>query len=471
MNIGKSLPLIVLVGCLALLFSACGSKNGAKNGANPADSNNQGEQKEMRVFDNGVVTDIDEQGRNLLVTQVTDSGGNSAVRAVRFAVTEKTALTDSQGNELAFDRIRVGDRVEAWHTGPLRESFPEQGEASKIVLLPEPDAPDGWVSRQAAVKAALASLTAGNVWGVRESVADREGEQWRVRLVAAGDPNPREVSVDAKSGNIIYSQNDAFRVFAPMPSDTVGSSFTVRGKARVFEAAFLWELEDGHNILAKGNEMADAGAPEWGTFEFTVKYEAASNPTLSLFLYVGSPKDGSREHELVVPLKPEKNLIRLSASAVQSPPDEREYKGYQKIETADFSVFIPEDWTAKALPGNEYEFWNGEKKVGNTVTIAYFDENTWPNYRPNHSEQTDFRELKQVLPTEGDGIKVYQANLILTKPAAEQDPDWQYHETEVYVTVKERQRSYGLLFGTEDVPEEQIMKIVKSFRLKEAQVS
>ena len=190
----------------------------------------------------------------------------------------------------------------------MRESFPEQGTASKIILLPQTKVPPGWISEQQAVQAALASLAeAEAIWTGEEGVLDEAGEQWTVSLAAAQETaEPRSISVDAKSGRIIQMQNDAFRIFAPAASESVGSSFTVEGKARVAEAAFLWELEDGHNILAQGRGMASASAPEWGDFTVRVNYDPkqVTSPHLNLILFAGSAKDGSRGHELIFPLIP-----------------------------------------------------------------------------------------------------------------------------------------------------------------------
>lgn len=80
-------------------------------------------------------------------------------------------------------------------------------------------------------------------------------------------------------------------------------TFRITGEAQVFEAAFSWTIEDGHNVIKEGHETTLAGAPEWGSFDFTVNAEKErENSTLLLVLYEGSPKDGSRQHELPVPL-------------------------------------------------------------------------------------------------------------------------------------------------------------------------
>jgi len=85
---------------------------------------------------------------------------------------------------------------------------------------------------------------------------------------------------------------------------TGANHFTIEGKAQIFEANVEWVVEDGHYELKKGFETADAGAPEWGKFRFTVDVQKQRpNSTLTLVLFETSMKDGSRQHELPIPLK------------------------------------------------------------------------------------------------------------------------------------------------------------------------
>lgn len=77
--------------------------------------------------------------------------------------------------------------------------------------------------------------------------------------------------------------------------------FNIKGEAQIFEANFNWVVEDGHNELKKGFEMTDAGAPEWGKFDFTIDVEKEDeNSTLHLILFEVSAKDGSRQYELPI---------------------------------------------------------------------------------------------------------------------------------------------------------------------------
>jgi len=71
----------------------------------------------------------------------------------------------------------------------------------------------------------------------------------------------------------------------------------------MFEATYNWVVEDGHNELLSGYGTADAGAPEFGNFSFVVHIKKSrANSTLHLILFETSANDGSRQHELPVPL-------------------------------------------------------------------------------------------------------------------------------------------------------------------------
>lgn len=112
----------------------------------------------------------------------------------------------------------------------------------------------------------------------------------------------------------VVASNEAFRIYGPAPDSVVGKTFTVKGQARVFEAAFGYSFEDGHNVLAEGHAMADMGAPEWGTFELTVTLkEMPTSPTGVLTIYESSAKDGSPVHELHIAYKFEKGLLQLDS--------------------------------------------------------------------------------------------------------------------------------------------------------------
>ncbi|MBO7748821.1 Gmad2 immunoglobulin-like domain-containing protein [Paenibacillus sp. MWE-103] len=110
----------------------------------------------------------------------------------------------------------------------------------------------------------------------------------------------------------VVASNEAFRVYGPAPDSVVGKTFKVKGQARVFEAAFGYSFEDGHNVLAEGHAMADKGAPAWGEFELDIALqEPPSSPTGVLTIYEASAKDGSHVHELHIAYTFDKSILKL----------------------------------------------------------------------------------------------------------------------------------------------------------------
>ena len=82
-----------------------------------------------------------------------------------------------------------------------------------------------------------------------------------------------------------------------------GNKYRAKGEAQIFEANFNWSVEDGHYVLKTGSAMTNAGAPEWGKFEFTFEVKKVDDySTLLLILYEVSSEDGSYKYELPIPL-------------------------------------------------------------------------------------------------------------------------------------------------------------------------
>ena len=81
------------------------------------------------------------------------------------------------------------------------------------------------------------------------------------------------------------------------------NNFLIEGQAQVFEASFSWIVEDGHEEIMQGHNTTDAGAPAWGNFSFTITAtKERANSTLHIVLFEASAKDGSRQHQLPIPL-------------------------------------------------------------------------------------------------------------------------------------------------------------------------
>lgn len=116
-------------------------------------------------------------------------------------------------------------------------------------------------------------------------------------------PETPEVTKEAEPAALLpvtYANNR----FKNVTVERIGQdTFLVRGQGQIFEGNFNWIVEDGHEELMKGFQMTDAGAPEWGKFEFGIRVrKKRMNSTLTLILFESSPKDGSRQHELPITL-------------------------------------------------------------------------------------------------------------------------------------------------------------------------
>lgn len=112
-------------------------------------------------------------------------------------------------------------------------------------------------------------------------------------------PTPKETPSEA----VILTKHSNQRFREVTIERLADDKFRVKGQGQIFEASFSWVVEDGHYELAEGFATTDAGAPEWGNFDFTLDVpQKDANSTLTLILFESSAKDGSRQHELLIPL-------------------------------------------------------------------------------------------------------------------------------------------------------------------------
>ena len=116
---------------------------------------------------------------------------------------------------------------------------------------------------------------------------------------AAKDSDKIKLPKDSVSAQVYSNKR-----FKDVTVEKIGEhKFRIRGKGQIFEANFSWVVEDGHEELKSGHQMTDAGAPEWGDFNFTIDVKKKRlNSTLHLILFEISAEDGSRQYELPIKL-------------------------------------------------------------------------------------------------------------------------------------------------------------------------
>lgn len=86
----------------------------------------------------GQITQL--QGGSMLVEE--NPGQPNTGRKIVFRLEQDTIVAERVGDDIqarAQGDLQVGQRVAAWATGALAESYPEQGSASAVVIsLPAP---------------------------------------------------------------------------------------------------------------------------------------------------------------------------------------------------------------------------------------------------------------------------------------------------------------------------------------------
>ncbi len=93
-------------------------------------------------------------------------------------------------------------------------------------------------------------------------------------------------------------------VESPLPFAHVTSPIRATGTANTFEATFQYDLRDPAGKLLRTHFVtATSGTGERGTFAFSVPFESTGAGTGKLVVYELSAKDGSRIHQVEIPVR------------------------------------------------------------------------------------------------------------------------------------------------------------------------
>ena len=92
-------------------------------------------------------------------------------------------------------------------------------------------------------------------------------------------------------------------VESPLPFEHVSSPLRARGTANTFEATFEYELTDPEGkVIADHFVTATSGSGTRGTFEFKVPFKVDRAGVGALIVFERSAEDGSRIHEVEIPI-------------------------------------------------------------------------------------------------------------------------------------------------------------------------
>lgn len=141
-----------------------------------------------------------------------------------------------------------------------------------------------------------ATLTAVTPTVIVEELVLDDARPWRVyadrgNVVVELGGDPRMVS-------------DRISVTYPTPALTLSRTFTIKGSARTFEANVVWRVKDpSGKVVAQDHTTASLGTSAvWGTFSTQVTLPANVTGNATLEVYEVSPKDGSEQGLVSIPL-------------------------------------------------------------------------------------------------------------------------------------------------------------------------
>ncbi|MFH1484869.1 MAG: Gmad2 immunoglobulin-like domain-containing protein [Chloroflexota bacterium] len=109
----------------------------------------------------------------------------------------------------------------------------------------------------------------------------------------ATSPSPTPKPASAPKAASTPSTN--ITVTAPVSGAKISSPVRIRGTARVFEGHLELEVKDASGkVIGKGTTLVTVGAPEWGSFEAAVTFEAPkSEQQGTVEVFTRSARDGS----------------------------------------------------------------------------------------------------------------------------------------------------------------------------------
>jgi immunoglobulin-like protein involved in spore germination/sporulation and spore germination protein len=183
------------------------------------------------------------------------------------------------------------------------------GTAAVDQLLAGPAA----VDRSAGLTTAIPAGTRLESLSIDEGVAHVElsrslGEAATAQVVftLTQFPSVRRVEIEGEQHVRSDFESETPPIFAelPAPGDEVSSPLRISGTANTFEATFQVEVLDaGERVIGKRFVTATSGSGTRGTFLAEVPFRAREKGPGKLLLYELSAEDGSRIHEVEIPLE------------------------------------------------------------------------------------------------------------------------------------------------------------------------
>jgi len=203
---------------------------------------------------------------------------------------------------------------------PSRETTPGHGKWTILISMPDAvwNQPSGEAFHCCPLKVVettpIRELTAGPLTGdpptgngayrgVGFGINLDDARPWRAFVLQ--DPLRLVIDVGGTAPNV--SDRIAIYRAQPVPATPVCSTtcdIQLSGAARVFEANVVWRVKDSAGkVIANGHFLASVGSSAlWGTFDTDVQVPPRFTGNVTLEVYEASPKDGSEQGLVQIPL-------------------------------------------------------------------------------------------------------------------------------------------------------------------------
>jgi len=132
-----------------------------------------------------------------------------------------------------------------------------------------------------------------------------------------------------------------------------------------------------------------------------------------------------------------------------------------EIKTKEYSICVPKEWTVEKLPSGTLHFKKEDEEIGGLYPQPYYSDLKDPlaHLLPNHSEIVERKKLEGLF-TEAEEIKINQDNDTIASGVSGTS-DWIH----VFLIKKDKKIAYEIFFNTKFLNENEVLKIVKSFKL------
>lgn len=290
----KKILFAMMMGVIVLTLAACGS-NGDMDEANGEGTDNEEQVSEDQESEVDMDALINQMAMDVEVNTSEDAANfdfsltNTGEEAVNLG------FTSSQQYEVKVTNAS-GENV---YTFSSDKSFTQEMTTTELANGDSLSASEAWTDVKPGDYEATVTFLVDTIND--QSVEAQPFEMTQPFTIEEAQEEPEE-KTDVKK---FEGNGEAFR---NITVEGEKGSYIVKGEARVFEGAFMYSIEDGHNVIVEPTavQVDGSGAPSWSPFEIEVSIPKEKLPefgTMTMSIFEASAKDGKPTHVNYIPLE------------------------------------------------------------------------------------------------------------------------------------------------------------------------